>query len=270
MTAPADDAAELAAYASVAREIAREAGLLLMDRFERLARGEVRTKDEEARNLVSDADLASERFLVERLRAAFPDTAIEAEEETRDAADDRPRWFLDPLDGTNNFVHGLPMFCVSIALYRGLEPQVAVVHVPRLGETFAATRGGGATLDGRKLAVSTPTELRHCILATGFPYRRGELEHDNLENFGRFYYDVRGLRRMGSAAIDLAYVAAGRLDGFWELHLSPHDVAAGALLVREAGGQVTDADGGEDWLRGGHIVAAGPGVHAAIRERVRH
>jgi myo-inositol-1(or 4)-monophosphatase len=106
------------------------------------------------------------------------------------------------------------------------------------------------------------------VLATGFPYRRGELEHSNLENFGRFFYDIRGVRRMGSAAIDLAFVAAGRLDGYWELHLSPHDVAAGTLLVREAGGLVTDARGGDDWLRGGSIVAAGPGVHEAIRERV--
>ena len=106
--------------------------------------------------------------------------------------------------------------------------------------------------------------------AAGFPYRRGELEHDNLENFGRFFYSVRGLRRMGSAAMDLAYTAAGRFDGFWELHLAPHDVAAGALLVREAGGLVTDADGGEDWLRGGHIVAAPAGLHAEILGRVQH
>ncbi len=270
MTAPEVTVADRAAFASVAREIAREAGLILMDRFQRLERGEVRTKDAAARNLISEADLASERFLVDRLRAAFPDTSIEAEEEARDPADERLRWFLDPLDGTNNFVHGLPMFCVSLGLYRGLEPQVGVVHVPRLDETFSAVLGEGAKLNGRSLRVSDPTELRHAILATGFPYRRGELEHDNLENFGRFYYDVRGLRRMGSAAIDLAYTAAGRLDGFWELHLAPHDVAAGALLVREAGGIVTDADGGEDWLRGGHVVAAGPGLHEAIRERIRH
>src|SRR5262249_47287964 len=148
----------------------------------------------------------------------------------------RPRWFIDPLDGTVNFVHQIPAFAVSIALYSGVEPEVAVVHLPRLGETFTAARGDGARLNGAAIRVSGASELCDAILATGFPYRRGELAHDNLENFNRFYRDVRDLRRMGSAAMDLAYVAAGRIDGFWELHLSPHDVAAGALLVREAGG----------------------------------
>ena len=249
---------------------AREAGAVLMEHFGRLAEGDVSSKGV-ARDLMTAADLASERLLVARLREAVPEHAIEAEEETRDPGEDGsgPRWFLDPLDGTINFVHGLPIFCVSIGLVEGGRPQVAVVHAPRLGETFWAVRGGGAFLDGEPLRVSDTAELGDAILATGFPYRRGELEHDNLENFGRFFHGVRGLRRMGSAALDLAYTAAGRFDGFWELHLAPHDVAAGALLVREAGGEVTDARGGEDWLRGGSIVAAGPGLAAAIRERVR-
>ena len=220
---------------------------------------------------MTKVDLACERAIVARLRAAFPGHAIEAEEEVRDARDDeRPRWFVDPLDGTVNFVHGLAAFGVSIALYRGREPQVGVVHLPRLCETFCALRGGGATLDGRAIHVSSATRLADALLATGFPYRRNELAHSNLENFGRFFYDVVDLRRMGSAAMDLAYVAAGRLDGFWELHLEPHDVAAGALLVREAGGRVTDADGGEDWLRAGHVVAAPPALHEGIRERIVH
>jgi myo-inositol-1(or 4)-monophosphatase len=167
-------------------------------------------------------------------------------------------------------VHQLPAFAVSLALYHEREPLVAVVHAPRLAETFVATRGGGAQLNGQPIHVSRAERLADAILATGFPYRRGELAHDNLANFGRFFYDVRGMRRMGSAAIDLAYTAAGRFDGYWELHLEPHDVAAGALLVREAGGRVTDADGGEDWLRAGHVVAAPPALHEAIRERIVH
>jgi myo-inositol-1(or 4)-monophosphatase len=117
--------------------------------------------------------------------------------------------------------------------------------------------------------VSAAESLSESILATGFPYRRNELPNNNLENFNRFFLDVRGMRRMGSAAMDLAYVAAGRLDGYWELHLSPHDVAAGALLVREAGGIVKDVDGGENWLRGGHVVAAGPGIFEVIRSRLK-
>ncbi|MFT5288533.1 MAG: myo-inositol-1(or 4)-monophosphatase [Candidatus Paceibacteria bacterium] len=264
-----DKATDNAAILEVAVAAAREAGEILMGALGNLAGTRIKSKSA-ARDLVTVADVASERLLVQRLRAAFPDHAIEAEEEVMDAPGDGPRWFLDPLDGTINFVHELPVFAVSMGLFVDGQPEVAVVHAPRLNETFTAIRGGGAFLNGEPIHVSTAATLGDSILATGFPYRRNELEHDNLANLGRFFYDVRGLRRLGSAAIDLAYVAAGRLDGYWELHLSPHDVAAGALLVREAGGLVTDADGGEEWLRGGHIVASGPGIHAAMRGRVLH
>lgn len=265
-----DPGFERRAVLRVARAAALEAGELLMQHFGHLAQSQIRSKTA-ARDLVTQADLSSERLLVERLRGAFPDHAIEAEEEVRDPdTAERPRWFIDPLDGTVNFVHGLPAFAVSMALYARGRPEVAVVHLPRLGETFCAVRGGGAELDGMPIHVSSAATLGEAVLATGFPYLRNELTHSNLENFARFFYDVQGMRRMGSAAIDLAYVAAGRFDGYWELHLSPHDVAAGALLVREAGGVVTDADGGEDWLRGGHIVAAGPALHEAIRARIVH
>jgi myo-inositol-1(or 4)-monophosphatase len=270
------DERELARIRDVAVEAAHAAGRILMEQFGRLEPSDIASKSIE-RDLVTAADVASERELVARLRAAFPEHAIEAEEETRDAArgEGELRWFLDPLDGTINFVHRLPAFAVSMGLYRGREPLVAVVHAPRLAETFVATLGGGAWLDsawlGReRLHVSRAQRLGDAILATGFPYRRGHLAHDNLANFGRFFYDVRGLRRMGSAALDLAYTAAGRFDGFWELHLEPHDVAAGALLVREAGGLVTDADGGDAWLRCGHIVAAPQALHGAIAERIEH
>ena len=252
----------------VAESAAREAGALLLESYGKIERSSVKTKSA-ARDLVTSADVASERLVVARLRAAFPGHAIEAEEEVRDAADGRPRWFVDPLDGTVNFVHGIPAFAVSIALYVDGAPEAAVVHLPRLGETFTAARGLGTRKDGEPVRVSETTSLGDAILATGFPYRRNELPNSNLENFNRFFYDVRGMRRMGSAAMDLAYVAAGRLDGFWELHLAPHDVAAGALLVREAGGTVRDVDGQEDWLRGGHIVAANPDLFEAIRSRVQ-
>ncbi len=253
----------------VAEAAAREAGALLLEHFGTIERAHVKTKSA-ARDLVTAADVASERLIVARLRAAFPGHAIEAEEEVRDAADElRPRWFLDPLDGTVNFVHGIPAFAVSLALYSGNMPQVAVVHLPRLAETFTAEKGKGAWCAGEPIHVSAAESLGESILATGFPYRRNELPNNNLENFNRFFLDVRGMRRMGSAAMDLAYVAAGRLDGYWELHLSPHDVAAGALLVRESGGIVKDVDGGENWLRGGHVVAAGPGIFESIRSRLK-
>lgn len=273
--------AERARSLAVATDAAREAGRLLLAHLGRLNEDAIGRKSS-MRDLVTEADVASERSLVARLRDEFPEHTIEAEEEVRDADEGgAPRWFLDPLDGTVNFVHRLPFFAVSMGLFVGSEPEVAVVHCPRLDETFTATRGGGARLNGTALRVSSTRELGDAVLATGFPYRRNELENDNLANFAALFPLVRGLRRMGSAAIDLAYTAAGRLDGFWELHLSPHDVAAGALLVREAGGVVTDGrrapdepertgePRGGDWLRGGRIVAAGAALHEAIRAHLR-
>lgn len=224
------------------------------------------------RDLATAADVASERAIVSRLREAFPNHAIEAEEEVCDEGDAQrgPRWFVDPLDGTINFVHGLPAYCVSLGFYIDGKPVLSVVHLPRLGETFHAILGRGAYLNGARLHVSQAPALSESVLATGFPYRRGELAQDNLSNFSGLFYDIRGIRRMGSAAVDLAFTAAGRLDGFWELHLSSFDVAGGALLVREAGGVVTDAEGGEDWLHGGHIIAAGPKIHQALLGRIAH
>ncbi|TAJ15325.1 MAG: inositol monophosphatase [Planctomycetota bacterium] len=265
---------------NVALAAARAAGAIHLRYLGEIAREGI-TRKSSARDLVTRADVEAERAIVAAIRAAFPDHAIEAEEEVRDAADGRPRWFVDPLDGTTNFVHELPAFCASIALYADGAPQVAVVHAPRFSETFHATRGGGAWLEtahfgagaARRLSVSAASALSESVVATGFPYKRNEMRaqgiEDNLGNFSRVFYEVRGLRRMGSAAIDLAYVAAGRFDAFWELHLSPHDVAAGALLVQEAGGEVTDVGGGAEWLRGGSIVAGPRVLCQALRPRLR-
>ena len=262
-----------------ATSAALDAGALQRKHFRTLEDDDVRTKSS-GRDLVTEVDVASERAILDRLRPLRPDWTVEAEEETWERAGDSPHWIVDPIDGTVNFVHGLPLFCVSIALYGPTragtsEPLFGLVHAPILGETFAAASGAGAfrwNMDepaaAKPLRVSDTTRLDEAVLATGFPYRRGELEHSNLQNFNRFFYDVRGLRRMGSAALDLAFVAAGRLDGFWELHLSPYDVAAGALLVREAGGDITDAHGTDAWLRGGHIVAGPSRLTQAMRERI--
>jgi myo-inositol-1(or 4)-monophosphatase len=259
---------ELDLLLATAEAAARDAGAVLLEHYEHLERSAIRKKSS-ARDLVTVADLAAERVIVARLRRECPDHAIEAEEETHDALDERPRWFVDPLDGTVNFVHGIPVFSVSIALYSGKTPLLGVVHVPRLGETFTARRGGGAFLGTQRLHVSEASALSESVLATGFPYRRNELANNNVANFDRLILAIRGIRRMGSAAVDLAFVAAGRFDGYWELHLSPHDLAAGALLVREAGGVVTDVDGGEDWLRAGHVVASGAALAGELRARLR-
>lgn len=251
----------------VAEAAAAQAGDLLLEHFDRLDPAAIRSKTA-GRDLVTAADVAAERLLVRRLRAALPHHAIQAEEETHDVDDGRPRWYLDPLDGTVNFVHRLPAFGVSMGLYDADGPAAAVVHLPLLRETFCAVRGGGTTLNGDPVRVSATETIEDAVLATGFPYLRHQLPNPNLGNFSRFFPRVRGLRRMGSAAMDLAYVAAGRLDGYWELHLGAHDVAAGALLVLEAGGAVTDALGGRDWLSTGHVVAAGEDLHRQILAEV--
>ncbi len=266
------DSERLRAHA-LACEAAQAAGAVLLEHWGRLDPAAIRSKSSE-RDLVSAADLAAEACLVERIRRAFPAHAIESEEAVRDPADDRPRWYLDPLDGTVNFVHGLPMWSVSVALYApdpqsgAMQPEVGVVEVPLLRESFHGWRGGGAYLAQRRLRVSATPALREAVLATGFPYRRNELKHNNLANFNRFFLDVRGIRRFGSAAIDLAYVAAGRFDAYWELHLSKHDLAAGALLVQEAGGVVTDCGGGQEWLAEGHLIASNGLLHEAVQSKV--
>lgn len=247
-------------------DTARAAGEVLLAHDEGLPRTRPRMKG--AIDPVTDADLASERLIVERLRSAWPDAAIWAEEETRDPPGGGLRWYVDPLDGTVNFSQAHPFYAVSLALYDGEQGLLGVVHAPRLGETFAAARGRGATLDGRPLAVSDKTELIESVLATGFAYGRRELENDNVSSFADMVLRVRGLRRCGSAALDLAYTAAGRLDGYWEPHLNSFDVAAGAVLVQEAGGLVSDMTGGEAWLHGGSIIAGPPPLHAAILEAV--
>ena len=245
-----------------ALETARAAGQVIAAHDAPVPQGAPRMKG--LRDPVTEADLASERLIVERLRARWPESRICAEEEAHDAAWDGPTWYVDPLDGTVNFSQAHPFFAVSIALYEGATPLAAVVHAPRLGETFAAAAGRGATLNGRPLAVSRKTRLIDAVLATGFAYRLNELADDNLGRFASMSRRVRGLRRDGSAALDLAFVAAGRFDGHWERHLNPWDVAAGALLVREAGGVVTTMENGDDWLHGRSLLACPPQLHAPL------
>lgn len=247
---------DLDAELATVREFAIGAGEILLDWSGRLVSDQVGSKSA-ARDLVTAADLASEAFLLERLREAFPDDGFLAEESSEEKLPEGHEyvWCIDPLDGTVNFVHQLPMYAVSIARLRHGKPDLAVVHLPRLQETFTARAGGGSFLDGRPIQVSSSTEPLQSLFATGFPYRRHLLADNNLENFQRMFLHQRGVRRMGSAAIDLAYVAAGRIDAYWELHLSPWDAAGGALLVQEAGGVVDTFQPGGDWLFGRNILA---------------
>lgn len=243
-------------------DTALEAGALILTYDGPVPTGSQRMKA--VRDPVTEADLASERLIVQRIRERWPNTSIYAEEETRDEDRRGLTWYVDPLDGTVNFSQAHPFFAVSIALYDGVTPLVGVVHAPRLGETFAAAAGQGATLGGLPIAVSRKQTLIESVLATGFAYKRHELADNNVQHFADFILRVRGLRRCGSAALDLAYTAAGRIDGYWEPHLNSFDVAAGVLLVREAGGVVSDMGGGEDWLHGRSIVAANSYLHGEI------
>ncbi len=225
----------------LAVSIATEVGKLQRDRIDEPHT--VETKSSEI-DLVTEVDRLSEQRILERIRDARPDDAVVCEETSGQAGTSGLLWVVDPLDGTTNYAHGFPHFAVSIGVERDGVREVGVVYDPMKDELFTATRGGGATLNGRSIHISSERELRRALLATGFGYDVHHAKVDNLEFFARFIKRAQAVRRAGSAALDLAYVACGRFDGFWELSLHPWDVAAGILLVEEAGGHVTDLYGG--------------------------
>lgn len=246
-------------------EIAVHAGELLLDWYGELDGTDAARKEGRRRDLVSRADLEAERAVLDRIPER--DSVIAEEGGSRTGDSDRT-WYVDPLDGTVNFLHGLPIWAVSLALADRQGLLGAVVHVPTQGWTFSAARGRGARAGSEPIAVSRKEEIQDAILATGFPYARDSVEDHNLDNVPGVGRVAGGLRRMGSAAVDLALVAAGKLDGFWELHLNPWDVAAGILLVREAGGTVTDFRGEEDLeglLHGRNIVATNGRIQTRLR-----
>lgn len=246
-------------YLEASVEIAREAGQLLNRYFERRVGYELKGEYD----LVTEADRASEKLVVERLRARFPSHAIVAEEGGGQETSSEYRWYVDPLDGTTNFAHGFPAFCVSLGLAQAGELVVGVIYDPLRDELFTAERGSGAYLNNRRIRVSKTARLEEALVATGFPSRK---RHANVNV--HFYYQLgmftHGVRRAGSAALDLAYVACGRLDAFWEFGLNPWDQAAGILLVREAGGAVSDMRGGSAQLRGPHLLVDNGLIHQEI------
>lgn len=249
-----------------AQRIAERAGALLMERFGRLSGPEIERIGK--RDVVTAADRAAEELIVRELAALTPDVPVLSEEGQRGEDAARPKgqvWIVDPLDGTVNFVQGIPMFGVSIGLVEDGVPVLGVVHVPALAQTFVGAPGSGAFENGRPISVSVCPFLSDAIVGTGFAYVRDDVPDDNLDNLVTLGRTARGIRRMGAAAVDLAYVAAGRLDAFWELHLSPWDVAAGAALVIAAGGRITDCRGEDDWLYGRHIVASNGMLHEPLR-----
>ena len=252
--------------AELAHSIAREAGAIAKARFHEPRT--IRTKSSEI-DLVTDVDHAIDAMVRARIRAARPHDAMLTEEGGAADGANGVRWIVDPLDGTTNYAHAFPAFSISIGVEVDGRREVGVVFDPMRDELFAAERGRGATLNGAPIRVSQIADLKRALLTTGFAYDVHSKRTPNLAYFERFVGRAQAIRRMGSAALDFAYVACGRFDGYWELHLAPWDVAAGLLLVEEAGGRTSDFDGGPAPASGARIVASNGRVHDAMLEVVR-
>jgi myo-inositol-1(or 4)-monophosphatase len=246
---------------------AKAAGKILMQGFGTGMRIEHKRREID---LVTEFDRRSEELILKRIRKAYPEHRILSEESGRGGAGGEPIWMVDPLDGTVNFAHTLPIFSVSIALCRGGRAVLGVVYDPARKECFWAERGQGAYCGTTRLRVSKAAELGESLLVTGFPYDAWTNPDNNLDHYGRFAVCSRGVRRLGSAALDLAYIAAGRFDGYWELRLSPWDVAAGGLIAEEAGARVTAIDGESDYLtETPSLIAANPALHSKMAAVIR-
>ena len=253
---------------NIAIRAARSAGNIIMryaDRVDTLSIAEKQRND-----FVSEVDRMAEQEIIKVLRKAYPSHGILAEESgTREGKDDEYQWVIDPLDGTTNFLFGFPQYAVSIALRHNGRLDQGVVYDPVRQELFTASKGAGAQLNNRRVRVTSRKGLDGALLGTGFPFREQQYLDAYLGTFRALFPDTAGIRRAGSAALDLAYVACGRLDGFWEIGLSEWDMAAGALLIREAGGIVTDFAGGEDYMTSGNVVAGNPKVHSAVLQAIQ-
>jgi myo-inositol-1(or 4)-monophosphatase len=241
--------------------LAREAGLILRGGINQ----DHKVSYKGVIDPVTEMDRASEKFIVGEINRRWPGSSILAEESGLTQGDQEQSWYIDPLDGTVNYAHHIPIFAVSIAFAHRGSMQLGVVYDPMRDELFSAERGLGARLNGNGIRVSSAAELQKSLLVTGFPYDAWDTAQDNFDNFVRLGKLTQGVRRFGSAALDACYVAAGRFDGFWEMSLKPWDVAAGGLIAAEAGARVTDVKNRPDYLSAPQsIVAAAPAIHAQI------
>ena len=243
---------------TIAVKAARRAGSIITRASQDVGALKVRSKT--FNDFVSEVDHAAERSIIETLQEAYPDHGFLGEESGADRIDAENVWIIDPLDGTTNFLHGFPQYSVSIALMQQGVLTQAVVYDPNRNDLFTATRGRGAFLNDKRIRVSSRAKLQESIIGTGIPFRDFEHLDTYLGMFKDMVKKTSGIRRPGSAALDLAYVAAGWFDGFWEIGLSKWDIAAGALLVQEAGGIIGDFEGNEKWIESGNIVAGNPKV----------
>ena len=251
----------------VGRSIVLQVGELIRERMGTITTANVHIKG--VSDYVTDVDMKSEALIIDAVRSHFPDHRILSEEtENHNRLEDGITWVIDPLDGTTNFIHGFPFVAVSVAVCEHRQPVLGFVLDPLRRELFEARRGGGAWLDGRRLGLRPVSALDECLIATGFPHRSRALVDPYLRTFKAIFQKTSGIRRAGAAALDLAYLAAGRVDGFWEAGLKAWDVAAGSLLIEEAGGAITDFWGGGCYLYNGHVLAGGAMVHPFLLEQV--
>lgn len=250
------------ALLNVAVMAARNAGGTLIRKLNNLEKLKVERKGHN--DFVSDADYAAEKAVIRTVQRHYPDHAFLAEESGVSGESDHV-WIIDPLDGTTNFLHGFPVFAVSIAVQVNGRIEHGVVYDPISQELFTASRGDGAQVDGRKLRVSGRKDLADSLIGTGFPFRQADQEMGPYMNMlEKVLRNTSGVRRPGAAALDLCYVAAGRLDAFWETGLSPWDLAAGGLIIREAGGIISGLDGSENYRDTGHVLCGSPKIYAAL------
>ncbi|HEY5624481.1 MAG TPA: inositol monophosphatase family protein [Gammaproteobacteria bacterium] len=254
---------------NIAVRAARRAGELMIRQLNRLETLEITEKNRN--EYVTEVDHMAEDAIVEVIHDHYPEHSILGEERGQQGKHEY-QWIIDPLDGTTNYIHGFPVFSVSIAVAREGQLEHAVVYDPMRQEIFCASRGSGALLDGRKIRVSRRSSMQHSLIATGFPYRANKRYLDQyIEMLKAVIADSAGIRRPGSAALDLCYVAAGRVDGFWELGLNIWDIAAGALIIKEAGGRISDFHGTDAYLESVDVVAGNPKIYAALSKRLaRH
>ena len=242
---------------NIAIRAARNAGKVIVKGYENLESVEVEEKS--LNDYVSNVDKESELAIIGTLRKSYPDHSIIAEESGIDEGKDKDhQWIIDPLDGTTNFIHGIPHFSVSIALKIKGRTEIGIVFDPIRNELFSAVRGQSLQINGYRTRTNTVPKLPGTLLATGFPFKQKHLTDTYLNIFKAFFADVADMRRSGSPALDLAYVAAGRMDGFWEFGLKPWDIAAGELILKESGAMMTDFEGGNDHMQSGNVVAANP------------
>lgn len=255
-------------FLQLAIEAAKAAGRLQLNYFHQPI--EIRTKEGKHHNRVTVADLESEDLIVSSIKEKYPDHNILAEEGTYPKTDSAYTWVIDPLDGTNNFSRGIPIYAVSIALVKDNQVIVGVVYDVSRDELFAAEKGRGASLNGQSLKVSGNSQWSDCLLTTGFYYDRGQAMIENLEKIKKFFLcGILGIRRFGAASLDLCNVACGRMDGYWEFELSPWDFAAGICIVEEAGGKVTDKEGKALTMKSSYVVASNNLIHQGMLEMLQ-